>query len=248
MDSMTNAVPPAPTFARRERGFTLTEMSVVLVIIALLIGGMLLPMTAQQDIRAQQETEQALAQVKDALIGFAIVNGRLPRPAVSATDGTERAICNTDAECHGFIPWATLGIRKGDSWQKLIRYSVTPAFANTAITVSTPANRTVQTRDAAGNPLYLVGQATCSAAILCAPAVVLSQGKSRWGTTDTGAALPDGSATNTDEDANNAGPLNYFSRLPTASTAATGGEFDDLVVWLPHSILIHNLISAGRLP
>lgn len=248
MDSLTYAVPPAPTFARKEGGFTLTEMSVVLVIIALLIGGMLLPMTAQQDIRAQQETEQALTQVKEALIGFAIVNGRLPRPAVSATDGTERATCNNDADCHGFIPWAVLGIRKSDSWEKLIRYSVTPAFANSAITVNTVANRTVQTRDAAGNPLYLVGQAACSAAILCTPAVVFSQGKSRWGTTDTGTALPDGSATNLDEDSNNNGSLNYFSRLPTAATTATGGEFDDIVVWLPHSILIHNLISAGRLP
>lgn len=248
MDSLTYAVPPTPISAREQRGFTLTEMSVVLVIIALLIGGMLLPMAAQQDIRAQQETERTLAEIRDALIGFAVVNGRLPRPAVSATDGTERVACASDADCSGFIPWSVLGIRKSDSWEKLIRYSVTPAFANSAITLTANANRTVQTRDAAGTPLYLVGQASCSTATLCAPAVIFSHGKNRWGTTDAGTALPDGSATNADEDSNNTGPLNYFSRQPSASTAATGGEFDDIVVWLSHSVLIHNLISAGRLP
>lgn len=245
---MTNAVPPAPISERKSHGFTLTEMSVVLVIIALLIGGMLLPMTAQQDIRAQQETERALAEIRDALIGFTLVNGRLPRPAVSATDGTERAICATDVECHGFIPWAALGIRKSDNWEKLIRYSVTPAFANNAISATAIANRTVQTRDVAGTPLYLVGQATCSTAVLCAPAVVLSQGKSRWGTSNAGAALPDGSATNVDEDVNNTGPLNYFSRTPTTSTAEAGGEFDDIVAWVPQSVLFHRMIAAGRLP
>lgn len=247
---MTYAVPPAPTFAPQENGFTLTEMSVVLVIIALLIGGMLLPMSAQQDIRAQQETEQALAQIKDALIGFAIVNGRLPRPAVSTTDGTERTICASDADCTGFIPWSVLGVSKRDSWGKIIRYSVTPDFANQAITVTARPTRTVQTRDTTGNPIYLVGQANCttSTATMCAPAIIFSHGKNRWGTTDSGTTLSDGSATNIDEDANNTGPLNYFSRLPSASTSTTGGEFDDIVVWIPHSILIHKLISAGRLP
>ncbi len=248
MDPLTYAVPPAPTFPRGQRGFTLTEMAVVLVIVALLIGGMLLPLAAQQDIRAQQETEKTLMEIRAALIGFAIVNGRLPRPAVSAADGTERPVCANDADCSGFIPWAALGVRQTDHWGKLIRYSVTRDFANNAIATTAIADRTVRTRDTTGNLLYLVGQATCSAAIPCTPAVIFSQGKNRWGTTDAGIILPDGSATNIDEDGNHHGPLHYISRLPTTSAAVAGGEFDDLVVWLPHGILIHNLISAGRLP
>ncbi|MBA3031902.1 MAG: hypothetical protein KKF85_07280 [Gammaproteobacteria bacterium] len=62
---------------------------------------------------------------------------------------------------------------------------------------------------------------------------------------ETGAVLPDGSATNTDEDANHTGPTNYFQRTPTTSTTG-GGEFDDIVVWLPANILINRMISAGR--
>ena len=240
------AVPRRLTFAR---GFTLAEMAVVLVIIALLIAGMMLPLAAQQEIRARQETEKTLNDIRDALLGFAVANGRLPRPATSAVDGAENpALCGSDAACSGFIPWATLGVRKVDGWNKLIRYSVTPAFANATITLATIATRTVQTRDASGAAIYLAGQAACSTTSQRVPAVVFSQGRRNWGTSEAGDALADESATNADEDANDAGPTNYFSRLPVTDTAAVGGEFDDMVIWLPTTILVHRLIAAGKLP
>lgn len=223
-------------------------MAVVLVIVALLIGGMLLPMSAQDDMRRTSETRATLANIQEALLGFAVVNGRLPRPAISATDGAENpTTCTSDAACSGFIPWATLGVEKLDAWAKLIRYSVTPAYANVPITLATIANRTVQTRDITGAAVYLAGQASCTTAGACVPAVIFSHGKQRWGTTDTGTTLADGSATNADEDANNTGPANYFQRTPSTATTG-GGEFDDIVVWLPTSILINRMISAGRLP
>lgn len=247
---MKSAVARRLTFAR---GFTLAEMAVVLVIVALLLAGMMLPISAQQDIRARQETEGTLNDIREALIGFAIANGRLPRPAVSASDGAERAACpsiedDINGYCSGFIPWSALGVKKTDGWNKLIRYSVTPAYANATITLTSVANRTVQTRDAAGNPAYLAGQATCNTANQCVPAVVFSHGKINWGTNEAGTSLPDASGTNGDEDTNNDGKLNYFSRLASMDTAATGGEFDDMVVWLPTTILVSRLISAGKLP
>lgn len=256
MSDLTTAVPRRLTFPR---GFTLTEMAVVLVIVALLIAGMMLPLSAQQDIRARQETEKTLNDIREALIGFAIANGRLPRPATSAADGAENtANCANDAACSGFIPWATLGVTRLDGWNKLIRYSVTPAFAdnNAPITMTTRPNRTVQTRDNAGVLQYLIGvddpppdgNPDCITPTRCAPAVVFSHGRFNHGTSAAGNALPDGSATNTDEDANDAGPMNYFSRLASEDTAAGGGEFDDLVIWLPATILTNRLISAGKLP
>jgi len=45
MAAMTRAVPQGLTFAR---GFTLTEMAVVLVTVALLIAGMMLPLSAKR--------------------------------------------------------------------------------------------------------------------------------------------------------------------------------------------------------
>jgi prepilin-type N-terminal cleavage/methylation domain-containing protein len=247
MDSMTIAVPPAPTFAPKSRGFTLTEMAVVLVIVALLLGGMLLPMSAQDDIRRTNETRATLANTQEALLGFAVVNGRLPRPAISSIDGAENpAICGDDAACTGFIPWATLGVERSDAWGKLIRYSVTPTYANGNITLAAIANRRMQTRDNAGAAVFLAGQAACTTPGACVAAVIFSHGKQRWGTLDSGTALPDGSATNVDEDANHTGPTNYFQRTPTTNTTG-GGEFDDIVVWLPANILINRMISAGRL-
>jgi len=232
----------APTFA--QRGFTLVELAIVMFIVALLMGGMLLPLSAQQDIRARQETEKALSEIRDALLGFAITNGRLPRPATSATNGAEAASCADDAACHGFIPWATLGTAKVDGWGKLIRYSVTPAYANASITLASIPNRTVQTGVGLA---YLAGAAACSTASQCVPAVIFSHGKSRFGTTDSGTPLGNGSATNTDEIANDTGPMAYISRIPTDNTTVTGGEFDDLVIWLSTNTLVNRLVSAGKL-
>lgn len=242
----SRGVPHRLPFSRR--GFTLIELAIVMFIVALLLGGMLLPLSAQQDIRARQETEKTLADIRDALVGFAITNGRLPRPATSATNGAEAASCADDAACSGFVPWAALGSAKLDGWGKLIRYSVTPAFANATVTLSTVANRTVQTRDTAGTLAYLVGSASCTTPNQCAPAVIFSQGKSHWGTSDVGVALADGSATNVDEDANETGPTNYFSRSPSDNISLTGGEFDDVTVWLSGHTLFNRMVTAGKLP
>ena len=242
---MFRAVPPAPTF--HQRGFTLIELAIVMFIVALLLGGMLLPLSAQQDIRSRQETEKALNDIRDALFGFALTNGRLPRPAESPTDGAEKATCADNAACSGFVPWAALGSAKLDGWNKLIRYSVTPDFANAPITLSTVANRTVQTRDSAGVVGYLAGGASCTTPNQCVPAVIFSQGKSRGGTSDAGLALPDDSATNVDEDANQTGPTNYFSRTPSENTTTLGGEFDDITIWLSGNTLFNRMVAAGKL-
>src|ERR1700740_2544337 len=65
----------------KEQGFTLAELAVVLGIVGLLLGGLMVPLAAQTDIRYRSDTEKALADIREALIGFAIVNGRLPCPA-----------------------------------------------------------------------------------------------------------------------------------------------------------------------
>jgi len=69
--------------SRRPTGFTLIELAMVLFIVSLLIGGLLMPLAAQNEIRGRQETQTALSNIREALIGFALVNGRLPCPAVA---------------------------------------------------------------------------------------------------------------------------------------------------------------------
>ena len=240
--------------ASRMSGFTLTELTIVLVIVALLIGGMLLPLSVQRDLQSTSETQKQLSEIKEALIGFAIINGRFPRPASSATDGTEQSTSCTgtakDKLCTGFVPWQVLGIQPTDSWNKLIRYSVSPSFSENTFTLDSVATKKIETRDNAGNLTFLFGQTSnCDAkASLCAPVVIFSQGKQRYGTTADGTVL-NGTATSLDEKNNDSGDgILFISRTPTDNTAAAGGEFDDIVTWISPTVLFNRMVSASKLP
>ena len=120
----------------------------------------------------QQRTLAILAQARDALTGFAATNGRLPRPASSATDGRERpAECASDADCSGFLPWVALGVPGLDAWGKVLRYSVTPEMSRAPIaSVSAVANRVVLQRKAkAAWPMWQARNNAMSARNACPP-------------------------------------------------------------------------------
>lgn len=229
--------------ARTIQGFTLVEMAMVLVIMGLLLGGGLTVLSTQIEQQKVKGTERQLDEVKEALIGFALVNARLPCPAVSAVNGVEKTTCTTDATASGFIPWATLGVTKLDGWNKVIRYSVTPAFSSvTPFKLSTVATKTVQTRNATGALVVLASPV---------PAVIFSNGRRNWGTTDAGAAIPNESigATNLDETANSTATVNFIQRTFSDGTgAAFGGEYDDMVTWLSPHILFSRMVQAGKSP
>lgn len=71
-----------PTLAPlRSRGFSLMELAVVLVIVGLLLGGLMVPLGTQRDVESMRATDKSLAEIREALIGFAAINGRLPCPA-----------------------------------------------------------------------------------------------------------------------------------------------------------------------
>ncbi len=243
---------------RKVQGFTLVEMAMVLVIMGLLLGGGLTLLSTQIEQQKVKGTERQLEEVKEALIGFAIANGRLPRPAASAVIGTERVLpCANDAQCTGFIPWAVLGVNKLDGWSKIVRYSVTPAFANAPFAFTTLSSKKVQTRDAAGALTFVAGTAAaCTSFNGCILAVVFSHGKINFGTTDAGTVVPNQSAgaTNLDEISNDTGTVagsiagtTFIQRTPSEGTTL-GGEFDDIVTWLSPNVLFSRMVQAGRLP
>ena len=131
-------------------GFSLIEIALVLVIVGLALGGIVAALGPQLANKRISDTQKVLSEANEALIGFAIINGRLPRPAISATDGLERVVCLNDSECTGFLPWTALGVSKLDAYGKILRYSVTPAFANAPFATSAAATKLVNTRNAAG--------------------------------------------------------------------------------------------------
>jgi prepilin-type N-terminal cleavage/methylation domain-containing protein len=231
-----------------QSGFSLVELAVVMMVLGLLLGSVLLSLSKQDEIKRTKLTDERLDAVREAIIGFAVANGRLPRPALAVTNGNERAACATDADCTGFIPWTLLGVQRLDGFDKLIRYSVTPDFANASFTMTTVPTKSVWSRNTTGVVVDLAGAATCTAINGCTPAVIYSVGKNNFGTTMEGVALPATSATNTDESTNNTATVSFVSREYTTSTTAVGGDFDDRVTWLPSAVLLSRMVQAGRLP
>lgn len=225
------------------RGFSLIEMAFVLVIITLLLGGLLVPFATQVEQRRIAETQKAMDEIKEALLGFALANGRLPCPATSFSNGTEQA--QPCASNVGFLPWGSLGVSKLDSWGHIYRYIVSPGFANGPFTFATSTTLTIQTRDSTGALINL-------SANNALPAVVISFGKNGYGgTSDDGAAAVAPPAANADETTNAAAPATnptIFVLRPITAPGSGLSEFDDLVTWLSPNILFNRMVAAGKLP
>lgn len=64
------------------RGFSLIEISLVLIIAGLALGAGLQALGPQLEQRRYTQTQQELERIADAIVSFMVVNGRLPCPAV----------------------------------------------------------------------------------------------------------------------------------------------------------------------
>jgi type II secretory pathway pseudopilin PulG len=226
-------------------GFTLLEIAVVLLIIGLLTGGILGPLSNQIEQRKISDTQKLLEITQDALLGYAVAKGRLPCPAISASNGNEdrtSGLC-TGGKRVGFIPWVTLGTQKNDSWGRLFRYGVSPAFSNAQIVIASVSDIDIRTRDNTSvNTISLASNVSV---------MVMSHGPNGFGGYyESGALVADTSITNIDEKTNyaNATTNQFIKRDLTANLSASGGEFDDIVTWMPSSILFNRMVAAGQLP
>ena len=221
-------------------------MAIVLMIVGLLLGGLLVPLSAQMEQRNISETRKSLDDIQQALIGYAIVNGNFPCPAKSASDGSENRKIVTGAcnQRQGFIPWSALGVAKLDAWGRIIRYSATLAYTNSAskFKLGDARDITIRTRDATDTLINLSNSNDI-------PVVILSHGKNGYGATlDNGTPLVNASTTNIDEQTNfNTPGTSFVSRDQSARTTGSG-EFDDLVVWISPNILFNRMVAAGKLP
>lgn len=224
--------------AAASRGFSLAEVAIVLVIVVILTAMLAEPVAAQIQQRRVGETQARLEEIRNALYGFAIANGRLPRPATSSVDGTENPLaCANDAACTGFVPWVALGAERLDGWGNLVRYSVTPSFANAPFGIATPGSKNLRSTASAGNDVATQ-----------VPAVIWSTGAQNFGVNQYGMLSPNMSTTNADEVFNNAAVTVFVVRTAANSSAAPGGEYDDIVTWIPPGVLVAKLIAAARLP
>jgi prepilin-type N-terminal cleavage/methylation domain-containing protein len=95
------------------RGFTLVEVAIALVLLALASATVVAVLRQQVELRKVAETDAILARAHDALLAYVTSYGRLPCPAIAATFGRESAIAGTPQLCtveSGFLPAVTLGM------------------------------------------------------------------------------------------------------------------------------------------
>jgi prepilin-type N-terminal cleavage/methylation domain-containing protein len=235
-----------------QRGFTLIEIAIVLIIFGFLLVATTLPLKAQRDIAKQLETEELLDKAKTALLGFAQSNGYLPCPATnngsaSFPDDTGSENRNTDGSCTtsiGLLPASTLGLNPIDNngfaldaWNNRIFYTVTTANANAfttnkmnniGLSFLDPDLRVCSTSTAANctDNLNLINNAV---------AVIFSTGP-------TGGQTSGG--VDEFENTNNDGI--FVSHTPNVKNAPNG-EFDHIVTWLSPYILYNAMIQSGQL-
>jgi type II secretory pathway pseudopilin PulG len=144
---------------KHARGFTLTELAIAFFIIGLLLASAFMPLSSQMEVRNIADTRRTMDQIKEALIGFAQTNGRLPCPAnptltsSTSTAGNELYTSPSCTSLIGVIPWATLGVPETDAWGRRFTYRVASVFSDalppTASTWQTtvPASQTTNGLD-----------------------------------------------------------------------------------------------------
>jgi len=238
--------------SNRSNGFTLVELAIVLVIVALLTSGLLMGITAQRASADNSDAQRQLDYIREALIGFAMANGRLPCPAnltiaTIAGAGSEELACSpldcstSDRVCsqeYGSIPWNTLGLPETDPWNSRFTYFVGKEFANPL--TQTEKNNGVRARfklDTEGRANIEDGAGNKIASKV--PAVVVSHGSRNFGAYQSSGNQIAGAAGEELENANST--LTFISRTP-------GNNFDDLVTWIAPGILMAKMVAAGRLP
>lgn len=241
---------------RKSGGFTLVEIAVVLVIIGLLIGGLLPTLSTQIEQQRRRETQRYMDEVHDALVGYAVINDRLPCPDTN-NDGlediaaptitndipvsgqsTKKFSCSASA---GNTPYNTLGVFNTDGFNSTLIYAVTAAFGErneiySAIDGGGSLLSTSYFSLSSAGTIHICSAAASPTSSPCTPALasngiaaIVSRG-GNWA-----------DAPLTDEFENADSDSDFVSHTPTPT-------FDDLVVWISPGALMNRMVMAGKLP
>lgn len=233
--------------SQRQHGFSLTELAIALLIIGLLTGGLMATLSTQIEQRYFDETQRRLQAAREALLAFAIANGRLPCPAAPNATGDEApaggGVCTN--WYNGFLPARSIGFQPTDAqgygldaYSNRIRYAVSSGVVAVSGTCANASHFTnagnLRLNGASCRPsdLDLCINAACTARVASQNTVaftVFSTGKN--GT----AANPGDEAENTDNDAR------FVLRTP-------GPDYDDMLLIVPAAVVHSRLLAAGILP
>lgn len=200
------------------QGFTLIEISMVLLIIGLLASTLAVPMTQKLGHTQFRQTDEYLHLANEALYGFALEQGRLPCPAKDESGLEASAPCLTQ----GWLPWKTLGLRRDDAWGQTLRYLADNKLTQLIKHNTQPIND-LKVVDSEG--LALTGTVA---------AIIFSTGAN--------AGRPD----ETDHEKNNRLGSSNIIYAKSTPLPPEGG-LDDSATWISPIVLKNHLARQGRL-
>jgi len=210
----------------REKGFTLIEIAIVMVIIGLLMGGGVSIFRVLNERKTRNNTIDYLKEVKEALITYADINGKLPNADTNGDglpDGTSTV---------GTIPYVTIGVQPKDSWSRNLKYEVN-ASLYTDRTTSCLALRDAS--GLSGSPQVVDADAGAGTGAFPVAAVIVSAGPMD---ADSDGDVFDNVSSGSFQGNNTNGNPNYIRNPPTQ---ATGDEFDDLLTYIGANELSGNI-------
>lgn len=245
-----------------EAGFSLVEMAVVLAIVALLMGGLLPMISGQIEQQHRSETRKQLNEINAALLGFAVINGRLPCPDTN-NDGTEdfsaTAVVINNAPfsgqstqilqpCNGGgnIPYNQLGTPQMDGFGNPFVYNVAPVFAgqNVKRWSNTGASGTLLSTEPNGK-FVLSDAGTMDVCAATTNASTSPCPTPRWVDNAVAVVLSRGAdwaqPPSVEENENLDNDTDFISHDNTT-------DFDDLVIWVSPSALFNRMVAANKLP
>jgi prepilin-type N-terminal cleavage/methylation domain-containing protein len=233
---------------KKSYGLSLIEVTIVLVIIGLLLSGLLVPLSTRMDEQKVQLTQKRLTEIKEALLGFAIINNRLPCVDTNK-DGQEDQNA-TACTSEGYLPWKDLGVGRYDAWGNPFRYRTEEVFNNLTGINSIPHPES-RLRIKNRKDKYFTTKASSTDSRVVA--IIFSCGKN--GRPDPTAPLPDTIVKTETNDADGKRNTDVFCTNVTSVGAPSKtyiydtyveDQFDDILIWLSKNTLIHRLIAAKR--
>ena len=263
----------------RQSGFTLIEIAIVLLVVAILLGYTVAMLPVQQELKQYRHANAEMDSIIEHLIAFAQVNGRLPCPDTSGNvntagagvlDGVEdsddlvdNVTGNTGADglvdnCKaffGFLPGRTLGIngkyddagRLIDPWGTGYLYAVSAVDAGDGnldlvtgngireegLAAVIPDLRVCSNSAGAGN------QTACGAGeevIRDVAVIIISLGKDF--------TLPASSGIQGE----NVDDFHVGTNDKVYIFSPRRDDYDDVVKWIPRSLLFSRMLAADQLP
>lgn len=248
----------------RNAGFSLVELSIVVVITAILLTMGITALTVQSENAAFSATRNRQQLIGEALSGYFARNGRLPCPdlptaagnVIGRGDDNRATVDDVTTKCAsdiGVLPYIDLGIPRDavlDGWENFYAYRVTTdagvdldwARSSAAIIPGKPAKLVVSERSPASSAVL-----TKASGPLNAVYVLVSHGRNGLGATTVQGTTNSAPAAATDEALNAAGgaTVDGFIRRDVTAVDAGYGAYDDIVAFATAEQLVSPLVKDG---